>query len=157
MNNTYSYAVIALFAGAILAVMIQLNSQLALLNSPLEASWIAHGLGALFAYFLLQIIKISRLGVNVKEAKNNEKPKWYSYLGGLPGAMTVMLAAITVNSELGLAGTLALALLGQILFSLIVDFLGLFNSPRRKIGWHDAKVISLILTGSMLIIFAGNP
>ncbi|KZM43120.1 hypothetical protein OA92_10260 [Marinomonas sp. SBI22] len=153
MNKTYSYATIALFSGALLALMIQLNSQLALLNSPLEASWIAHGLGAFCAYAILLIIGTKKLNAG---AIKDEKAKWYSYLGGLPGAMTVMLAAVTVNSELGLAGTLSLALLGQILFSLIVDSFGLFNSPKRRLGWHDVKVIFLILSGSMLIIFAGN-
>lgn len=41
--------------------------------------------------------------------------------GGIPGALTVLLAAIAVNSPLELAGTLGLMLTGQIVFGLIAD------------------------------------
>jgi transporter family-2 protein len=157
VNRLYSQAALALFAGAILAIMIKLNSSLAQLNSPLEASWIAHGLGAITALVLLSIItrfrKIS-IKVPVKQVKGKNRSPWYAYLGGLPGAFTVILAAITVNSALGLAGTLALALLGQIVFSLLADHFALFASTKRKLGWHDMKVLGFILIGSFLIIFA---
>lgn len=152
MNKTYSYAAIALFSGAILAIMIKLNASLAKLNSPLESSWIAHGLGAVTALLLLQFIK-SR-ATNKDKSGSTKKSPWYAYLGGIPGAFTVILAGITVNSSLGLAGTLAFALLGQILFSLLVERFALFGSPKRTLGWQDLKVIGLILIGSFFIIFA---
>ena len=152
MKATYSQSIIALFAGAILALMIKLNSDLAHLSSPLEASWIAHGLGALVALILLPCI--SRFRVRPVTTNLSKKAPWYAYLGGLPGAFTVVLAAITVNSPLGLAGTLAFALLGQILFSLLVEYYAWFNSIKRPLSWHDLKVISLILSGSLLIILA---
>jgi len=155
VSRLYSQAALALFAGAILAIMIKLNSSLAGLNSPLEASWIAHGLGAVSALILLQGMAAFRKPSlrNARTATNTRAP-WYAYLGGLPGAFTVILAAITVNSPLGLAGTLALALLGQILFSLWVDHFGLFGSLKRHITWHDIKVLGLIIIGSLFIIFA---
>lgn len=156
MKIIHSHAVIALFAGAILAVMIQLNAKLAGLSSPLEASWIAHGLGAISAFILLQLI-MGLTSLNTPKTKHtstkNVSP-WYAYLGGLPGACTVILAAITVNSSLGLAGTLAFALLGQILFSLLVDHFAWFGVQKRTINWHDISIIGLILVGSLCIIFA---
>lgn len=155
MNRLYSQAALALFAGAILAIMIKLNSSLSKLNSPLEASWIAHGLGAITALVLLSgIARFRQKEIKGTSTKGSYCTPWYAYLGGLPGAFTVILAAITVNSSLGLAGTLALALLGQIVFSLWVDHFGLFASAKRNLGWHDMKVLGLILIGSFLIIFA---
>jgi transporter family-2 protein len=153
VSRLYSHAALALFAGAILAIMIKLNSSLAGLNSPIEASWIAHGLGALTALILLQGMTVFRKR-SLKNISASARSPWYAYLGGLPGAFTVILAAITVNSSLGLAGTLSLALLGQILFSLIVDQFALFGSSKRHIGWHDMKVLGLITLGSLLIILA---
>lgn len=47
--------------------------------------------------------------------------------GGIPGALTVLLAAIAVNSPLELAGTLGLMLTGQIVFGLIADLRGWFG------------------------------
>jgi len=157
LSQVYSRAALALFAGAILAIMIKLNSSLAGLNSPIEASWIAHGLGAVTALTLFQIMAIFRRHTakeSIKSSTTDTRAPWYAYLGGLPGAFTVILAAITVNSPLGLAGTLALALLGQILFSLWVDHFGLFGSFKRRIAWHDVKVLGFIIIGSLLIIFA---
>jgi len=157
VSRLYSQAALALFAGAILAIMIKLNSSLAGLNSPIEASWIAHGLGAVTALILLQCMAVFRKHTT-KDPINTSaiitRAPWYAYLGGLPGAFTVILAAITVNSPLGLAGTLALALLGQILFSLLVDRFALFGSIKRHIDWHDVKVLGLIIIGSLFIIFA---
>ena len=63
-------------------------------------------------------------------------PRW-AYLGGLPGALTVALAAIAVNSPLALAGTLALAIAGQLLFGLLCERFGLL-ATRRALTVHDA-------------------
>ncbi|EAQ65648.1 hypothetical protein MED121_08788 [Marinomonas sp. MED121] len=151
MSRLYSQIPIALFAGAILAIMIKLNAGLANISSPLEASWIAHGLGAVTALGLLSLFSYKPKTDSKKLTKH---APWFTYLGGLPGAFTVILAGITVNSPLGLAGSLALALLGQVLFSLIVDYFGLFGSFKKTLGVNDIKVIGLILTGCLFIIFA---
>ncbi|MGX2955130.1 DMT family transporter [Shewanella sp. JL219SE-S6] len=47
--------------------------------------------------------------------------------------MTVILAAICVNSPLGLGGTLALLLLGQLLFGTISDTRGWWLLPKRQL------------------------
>lgn len=155
MSQIYSHTALALFAGAILAIMIKLNSSLALLSTPLTASWVAHGLGAITALIMLQVFNLIRQKKHKEASKQTiNKAPWYAYLGGLPGAFTVVLAAITVNSPLGLAGTLALALLGQIVFSLMADHFALFASKRRQLGWQDIKVLSLILSGCLFIIFS---
>jgi transporter family-2 protein len=49
MSLSWGAALVAFIAGGLLALMIQLNSQLASAGSPLLASWIAHGTGALTA------------------------------------------------------------------------------------------------------------
>ena len=151
MSRLYSQIPIALFAGAILAIMIKLNAGLAHISSPLEASWIAHGLGAITATGLVSLFSFRQKADTQKVKK---QAPWLTYLGGLPGTFTVILAGITVNSPLGLAGSLALALLGQILFSLIVDHFGLFGSLKSALGLEEVKVIGVILMGCLLIIFA---
>ncbi|MGL6324974.1 DMT family transporter, partial [Aeromonas rivipollensis] len=55
-----------------------------------------------------------------------------AWLGGLPGALTVVLAALCLNSPLGMAGTLALLLLGQLLFGALCDARGWFGLTRRR-------------------------
>ncbi|MCC3768665.1 DMT family transporter [Streptomyces sp. UNOC14_S4] len=81
-------------------------------------------------------------------------PLW-SYLGGIPGAFTVMLASIAVNSDLELSGTIALMLVGQVLFGIVSDSFGLFGTPRRRLVLADFLVVLSVLAGSALIIFGG--
>ncbi|UIP30170.1 DMT family transporter [Photobacterium sp. TLY01] len=144
-----SPALLALFAGAMLSLMILLNSQLAAHSSPLLASWVAHGIGAAFAGFILFVC---HLRSKRTRPAPRPVPKW-AYLGGIPGAFTVILAAATVNSPLGLSGSVAFMLVGQTLFGMLSDVFGLMGSKRRKLSSQDLVVVCCILSGSMLIIF----
>ena len=81
-------------------------------------------------------------------------PFW-AYLGGLSGAVTVMLTSITVNSVLALSGTLALGLAGQVVYGLLADRFGLLGMTRRTPSAQDIGALVLILSGSLLIIFSG--
>jgi transporter family-2 protein len=137
---------LALAAGAMLAWMIHCNSQLAAHSGPLQASWLAHGLGALTA------LALWRAASGRGRHAAGRPPRW-SYLGGLPGALTVALAAVAVNSPLALAGTLALAIAGQLLFGLLCERFGLL-AARRALTIHDALAVLLVLGGCSVLIFA---
>src|SRR5260370_5727300 len=131
--------ILALAAGMLLALMIGQNSALAKDTTPLFASWMAHGIGA-----------IASLGLVLAAAPNKERrkaPAW-AYLGGVPGALTVVLAAITVNSRLALSGTLALSLVGQVLWGLFLDHFGLLGVPRRRLMLQDLWVVLSAIAGS---------
>ena len=78
-------------------------------------------------------------------------PLW-AWFGGLPGALTVVLAAFCLNSPLGMAGTLALLLLGQLLFGALCDALGWFGLPRRRPEGMDLFATFLVMAGALLIV-----
>ncbi|MEX2980851.1 DMT family transporter [Streptomyces sp. C36] len=151
--------VLGIAAGALLALMIHYNSLLAEHTTPTFASWTAHGLGAVVA-LLLVLLTGARLSRR-RRADGEERsaptrvPRWV-YLGGIPGAFTVILAAVTVNGSLSLSGTIAMMLVGQIVFGLVSDHFGLFNSPKRRIVPMDGLVALCVLAGSALIIFGGS-
>jgi transporter family-2 protein len=65
----------------------------------------------------------------------------------------VVLAAIAVNSRLALSGTIALMLVGQVVFGMLSDHFGLFRTPRRRLVLTDLVVAASVLGGSALIIF----
>ncbi len=144
---------LALAGGLLLALMIDTNSLLAKHSTPVLASWLAHGIGA-FGALVLVVLGTSFMGAsNKKEGNTRVKgPRW-AYLGGIPGALIVMLAAVTVNSHLGLSGTIALMLVGQVLFGMLSDHLGLFGVPKRQLIFMDFWVVFLVLTGSGILIF----
>ncbi|MGB0893695.1 MAG: DMT family transporter [Parashewanella sp.] len=146
--------VIALLGGAILAVMVHFNGHLAQLTTPTLSSWFAHVIGALASLLLIFAIKAIRKNKqDMTSEHSNGKPPFWAYLGGVPGALIVVFSGFTVNSELGLAGTLVLALVGQIIWGVACDKFGWFGVAKRSITRAQVSSIFLILLGSMLIIW----
>ena len=149
MREHFSHPLLALVAGALLALMISINSVLASYNSPLLASWVAHGVGAITAWLLLLLLSRRAPGSSSTSAA---VPRW-AYFGGIPDALTVVLAAITVNSPLALSGSLALMLTGQVLFGMLSDSCGWFGVLKRRLSANDIIATLLILSGCALLIF----
>ena len=141
---------LAVASGGLLTLMILFNGQWAANGTALFASWMAHGTGTMAALVFLLVL---RRPTSVRAPAGT--PLW-AYLGGLSGAVTVMLSSATVNSALALSGTLALGLVGQAGFSLLADRFGLFGLAQRRIGWAELASFALILGGSLMIIFAGG-
>ncbi|QLF70984.1 DMT family transporter [Peteryoungia desertarenae] len=142
----------ALLSGALLAVMITINSELAAFTTPFTASWVVHGVGAVVAFVLLRLnVVMARKAAG--SAVGGKAPLW-AYLGGAPGAFAVAFSSIAVNSELALAGGLSLLLVGQILFGLFSDQFGLFGTPKRSVNRHDLMAAALVIAGSALLILS---
>jgi transporter family-2 protein len=148
--NKSIHSILAIIGGVLLALMITLNSLLGSFSSPLYASWVAHGVGAIVALILVQLMARRP---TAKPMGKEWAPYW-SYLAGIPGAAVVAVAAITVNSKIGLTGTLALGIVGQIIFGLLSDQFGWFGLPKRSIRVKDVIVLLMVLSGSGLIIFS---
>ena len=66
----------------------------------------------------------------------------------------MLLAAVTVNGVLGLAGTLALSLVGQMAFGVLVDACGWFGLRRRRPSPREAAGLALALAGSLVMLAA---
>ena len=141
---------LALFGGGVLVVMISMNSQLYLYVSPMTASWIAHGAGAIASLFLLVALSRKR---PVPLAGSPAVP-WWAYLGGVSGALLVILAVITVNSYLGITGTLVLSIVGQVVFGLFSDHFSWFGLERHPVTLKRLLAVVPIVLGSVLIVFA---
>lgn len=143
---------LAFTGGLVLALMINYNSLMAKHSTPVFASWVAHGIGALSSLFFVALFPILFPLKKDIQPLRMKGPFW-AYLGGIPGTFTVILAAITVNSSLGLSGSLSLMLVGQVLFGLVSDIFGLFGTPKRSFTLTDFFVVLSILMGSWIIIF----
>jgi transporter family-2 protein len=136
---------IAFTSGVLLAVMISLNARLSAFTTPFYSSLMTHLVGTMAAIvFLLPNGRLQK-----KEGK--EATPYWAYIGGAIGAISVILANITVNSSIALTGTVSLMILGQTLFMLIVDQFGFFGMKRRQLDGHDIMSLTLILIGSFLV------
>lgn len=148
--------VLAAFAtGCLLTFMVYFNGELGRYGTPVFASWAAHGTGTLAAAIWLGIGWLITKSSPFVAPGKTRAPLW-AYLGGISGAITVILTSITVNSPLALSGTLALGLAGQVGFGLVADRFGLFGMPRRNADLRDYAALALIVAGSAVIIFSAG-
>ncbi len=153
MNDTpdaprlYHFAA-AFGAGGLLSLMVLFNGTLAAYGSLFFASWVPHLTGSVAALALLIWLRPRRAAA--------ARPPLWTYLGGVSGALTVMLTSATMNTALALSGTIALGLAGQVLFSLFADIRGLFGLPQKMPGPRDYLSLALITAGSLIIIFFGG-
>ncbi|TDR80679.1 DMT family transporter [Paludibacterium purpuratum] len=155
MFKHFKDSMLAVAGGALLALMVVCNSQLARYTSSVFSSWVAHGTGAIVALLLAQLSTRTQ-GKNARSgARSTSSPLWF-YLGGIPGAFTVILAALAVNGPLSLSGAIALMMVGQVMFGLVSDYFGWFRTPIRRIRAGDLLVVVCVLSGSAMIIFGGQ-
>ena len=141
----------ALAAGGLLTLMVHFNGELGRYGGALFSSWTAHGTGTAAA---LALILALRGRWKAQGGMGQSIPIW-AYLGGLSGALTVIITSDAVNSPLALSGTLALGLGGQVIFSLAADRWGLFGLPKRRPKPRDLAALALVMAGSAGIILFG--
>ena len=140
--------ILAIIIGVLLSIMVQLNGSLALSTSVLYSSVAAHFIG-FCTVLLIHKIKYGKfLSFKLKFLKEN---KLYFFIG-IPGAFSVVLASLSVNSSLGLSGTVSLLFLGQVLFGLVCDAFGLFETKKQPLTLNKAFATLLITTGCLYLI-----
>ena len=151
-HNSPADLALAFSSGGLLSMMVLLNGEMARATTALFSSWAAHATGTVAALAALGVGLAVRPRSPVAPGRP-PAPLW-AYLGGLSGALTVILTSTTVNSALALSGTIALGLAGQAAFALVSDRFGWFGLPVRRATLTDLAALGLVLAGSALIIFA---
>jgi transporter family-2 protein len=148
-NLPTTYTIIGTTTGLILAAMIFFNGALALHVHPYWASAIVHGVGFIFGMLLYPLFPLSKENVKIKLS-------WWNFLGGISGGLTVVLASTAINSNLGVSGTVAFMLFGQIIFSLISDHFGLLGLTRRRVNQRTFIQLGLVSCGCALILMSNH-
>ncbi|MCT4370518.1 DMT family transporter [Yangia mangrovi] len=141
----------ALCAGSLLTLMLLSNGMMAAHTTPIFASLTAHGVGTAVAVLLLLLFRL-RTPPQPRMAASRA-PLW-AYLGGISGALTVVVSTVVVNSSLALTGTMALGLAGQVVLALVFDATGALGLERRLPRRNDLLALAAIVAGTLLIIFA---
>ena len=139
----------AFATGGLLTLMVWFNGTLAVTGSLLFASWVPHVTGSILAIAVVLILR-------PKKMQPTAKIPWWAYLGGISGAVTVMLTSATMQTALAISGTIALGLAGQMIFSLVADKWGMMGLPQRNPTSRDMLALGLIMAGSIVLIFFGG-
>lgn len=135
--------IISLIVGALTSIMIFFNGSLTNGYGNLPATVLIHLVG-LTAILLILLITRSKM-------KLQKGLPLYLYSAGFVGIGTVMLTNLSYL-KLGVSLPLALGLLGQTVFSLLIDHFGLFGMKTVKI--NPKKLIGLGIIGIGIFIMS---
>lgn len=134
-------------AGGFSAIQTAVNGRLGvLLSSAIHAAFISFAVGAVL---LLLLVVITRQWPNHVDSSVVES-RWWMWLGGLLGAVFIAGNAYLVP-HLGTGLTVMIVLFGQMAGSVLIDSVGLFGTPRRRLRLTHVSGLVLMMLGVMII------
>ena len=136
------------FLGFLTPIQTATNSRLRQsVVSPMVASLVSFSVGTLF----LAIVVLCEKGSLLIESELIERLPWWAWCGGLCG-----LWGLTVNiiifPKLGAMQTALMPMLGQIGMGIIIDSLGLLQSPVFPFTVKRAVALLILLIGIVMIV-----
>lgn len=126
-----------IFTGALISLFVFFNGALSKYTNDISALFIVHVLGFL-SILLVKFFKKSRI--------EKFPTQYYLYLGGLCNIIIIFLENVTMK-KIGISFTILFIIIGQLMFSLIVDHFGLFGRASYRFGMKKSM--------GLLFIFAG--
>jgi len=134
MTIRYVFSILtSVGAGLLLSVIVRVNATLGTRIGEIEATFMVHLIGTLFAMILVS----TRIGANFWSTLS-ERP-WVEFSGGLLSVAMVLIANFAVP-KLGTALAVSLFVAGDLVFSTVSDRTGWMDlvhielSPRRVVG-----------------------
>lgn len=142
------WRLLGISAGALAASQTAINGKLGIiLNSPLQASLISFWVGA--SILMLFVLLFQQQHLNFKKVNFSNSPVWM-WFGGVLGAVFVFGGSYLMP-RVGTGQTVILALTGQIIGSLLMDYFGLLGNPKQKVQLIKLVGIALLITGVVCI------
>ncbi|MGB3368494.1 MAG: DMT family transporter [Acidaminobacteraceae bacterium] len=136
---------ILFLAGMMLSVMLVFNGALSAELGLITATFVVNiigFIGALVAGFLLKT-----------DFKNIFKQQpIYLYLGGAFSVVVILINTVAFT-KVGISLTIALSLVGQLIFSSIIDHFGLFDSKVIKFNVKKILGFSFMTLGILVMIY----
>lgn len=147
MNTVYF--LLALAAGAALATQVALNSQLkATVGTPMQATLISLCVGAVAAL----VYTVAAREPLPKSASLAAAP-WWVWCGGLLGVCYLWATGVS-SGKLGVAVTFGLVIAGQVVTSILLDHLGLLNTPVHAASGQRVIGVVIIVAGVVVLALA---
>ncbi len=138
------YLALVPFVGALVTLMTGLNSRLSAAVGSLAAVLVIHAVG---------LVVVSAVLLAAREERKPGRLPFFYYTGGVIGVGTVFSANYAFLA-LGASLAVAVALLGQTLFSVVVDATGLLGRTKYPFSVRRLPGIALAVLG--VVIMAGN-
>ncbi|MGQ0286957.1 DMT family transporter [Pasteurellaceae bacterium 22721_9_1] len=142
-----SFIIIALCAGAALAIQSAINSQLAgaMGGQPVVAAFISFFTGAVVLFSIC--LWKADLGIAWQHLP---KQPWWRFIGGALGAL-VVYTTIFLAPKIGITNMLFFIIVGQLITAAIIDHFGLLGMAERPT--HIWQLIGFVIIACGLTIF----
>ncbi|MEO2278917.1 DMT family transporter [Pseudoalteromonas pernae] len=138
--------VLAILAGAAIAVQAAMNAQLGvLLNNAMLATSVAF-----LTSFVLVITVVSLSTKNYPSASSLSNVPWYLWLGGVFSAFGVS-AFYYLIPKMGIGSMMSFALSGQIVVAMIASHMGWFSLPVKALDGSKILGTVLLICGVILV------
>jgi transporter family-2 protein len=142
-DNFLANSGLSLASGIMIAVMVTANGMAASIFGNWISLAVIHGVGLLTAGIVL-IIK--------KSMRDITRGVPFGYLmGGAVGVVTILLNNLCVNN-IGVAMTLGLALVGQIIASALAEHFGILGMEKKKMMMKKVPAYILMIAGAVIMI-----
>ena len=145
MNPTWIIMLLVALAGGATAMQAPTNARLAgALASPVNAAFVS---------FLVGTAALGLLALTLQTRPDAAAMKalpWWTWIGGLYGAVFVVSAAWAVP-RLGVAMTVILMVAGQILISVLLDHFGALGVPKQPLNLTRLLGVALVFGGVLLV------
>jgi transporter family-2 protein len=133
-------------AGALVGLQPAVNARLGKSLGSLQAASFSFIVGTLA---LLVIAAFVRGGLGTLGEVRHVP--WWALVGGLLGAVYVVVALIAVRT-LGASGITAVVIAGQLAMSVAIDRFGLLGLARQQIGLSRIAGLVLLAAGAVLVV-----
>lgn len=134
----------ALAAGAAICVQSQLSGVIGRRLGSLESAFVVHLIGLALASILIVVVRGGNLGAW-------RTVHWTAYTAGLVGVGIVAAVSYAVP-RLGLATTLTLTIVAQLLLGALLDHFGWLGATLHPLTPTRALGIVVLLVGTWLIV-----
>lgn len=143
---------LALLVGAIVPVQTAINTRLRVsVGSPIAATFLSFSI----AVGVSTLIAGAATATLIPDLSVPAAEPWWIWLGGFMGVMFIA-GNIVLFPQLGAVQTVILPILGQVIMGLLVDALGLFNSPRLAVGPLRLLGAAVVVLGIVMVLEVGR-
>ncbi|HEY8590255.1 MAG TPA: DMT family transporter [Naasia sp.] len=157
LRRVVAAIVVAVLSGALMAVQARINGELGLrMGSGAAAAAVSFGSGLVLVSAVVLLVPAARRGVPaLLQAARTRTLPWWSFLGGLGGALLVVSQGVA-SAVLGVALFSAAVIAGQMLSGLVVDRLGISPGGRRAVTARRAAAAIVAVAVLAVPVFGGT-
>lgn len=142
----WTYLLVAMVAGAAMAVQGTMNSVLGKVIGLWESTLVVHIIGLVTVVGVILVTGVGFGGL----AKGGEAP-WYVYLGGLLNVI-IIFGVVKSMPQIGVGNATTGIIFAQILTAVMIDRFGIMGVEKVPFRWLDLLGVALLAVGTRIML-----